>query len=124
VQPMIGAGVEVFVGARIDPQFGPTVVAGLGGIMVELMRDSAVALAPLGRQEALDMLRGLKGAPLLQGFRGSEPVDLDALADIVCRVGQFASDHRDRITELDLNPLICSGERIVGVDALIGLRAR
>ncbi|MCM5570503.1 acetate--CoA ligase family protein [Burkholderiaceae bacterium FT117] len=123
VQPMVGAGVEVFVGARIDPQFGPTVVAGLGGIMVELMRDSAVALAPLGRQEALDMLCGLKGAPLLQGFRGSEPVDLERLADIVCRVGQFASDHRDRITELDLNPLICSGSRIVGVDALIGLRS-
>lgn len=124
VQPMVGAGVEVFVGARVDPLFGPTVVVGLGGIMVELMRDTAVSLAPLAHDEALRMLRGLKSARLLQGFRGSEPVDLDKLADIVCRVAQFASDHRSRITELDLNPLICSKDRIVGVDALIGLRTR
>lgn len=122
VQPMVGAGVEVLVGARIDPLFGPTVVVGLGGILVELMRDSAIALAPLGRNEALAMLRSLKGAPLLEGFRGSDPVDIERLADIVCRVGQFAADHRHRITELDLNPLICTKDRIIGVDALIGLR--
>jgi acyl-CoA synthetase (NDP forming) len=124
VQPMIGAGVEVLVGARVDPLFGPTVVVGLGGVMVELMRDSAIALAPVGHDEALAMLKSLKGAPLLTGFRGSDPVDLDRLADIVCRVSQFASDHRGRITELDLNPLICTRERIVGVDALIGLRSK
>ena len=124
VQPMVPAGVEVLIGARVDPLFGPMVVVGLGGILVELMRDSAVALAPLGHDDALALLRSLKGARLLQGFRGSEPVDLDRLADIVCRVAQFASDHRGRITELDLNPLICSAGRIVGVDALIGLRPR
>lgn len=124
VQPMISAGVEVFAGARIDPQFGPTVVVGLGGILVELMRDSAVALAPLDHDEAIGLLRSLKGFRLLQGFRGSEPVDLDQIADIVCRLGLFASDHRDRITELDLNPLICSSRRIIGVDALIELWPR
>lgn len=124
VQPMIGAGIEVLVGARIDPQFGPTVVVGLGGILVELMRDSAVGLAPLSKREALDLLHGLKGIRLLQGFRDQPPVDLDRLADIVCRVGQFAADHCEHITELDLNPLICSGDRIVGVDALIGLRPK
>ncbi|HRO59568.1 MAG TPA: acetate--CoA ligase family protein, partial [Burkholderiaceae bacterium] len=122
VQPMLAAGIEVLVGARIDRQFGPTVVVGLGGILVELMKDSAVGLAPLSKDEALGLLHSLKGAALLQGFRGHPPIDLDRLAEIVCRVGQFASDHRERLTELDLNPLICSGDRIVGVDALIGLR--
>lgn len=122
IQPMIEAGVEVIVGARIDPMFGPMVVVGLGGVMVEVMRDTVVALAPLNHEDALRMMHGLKGIRLLQGFRGSAPVDLDSLANIICRVGQFASDHRRRITELDLNPIICSGGRIVGVDALIGLK--
>lgn len=122
VQPMIGAGVEVLVGARIDPLFGPTVVVGFGGILVELLRDSAVGLAPLSKTEARSLLGSLKGAKLFAGFRGQPPVDMDALADIVCRVAQFTADHAGRITELDLNPLICSGGRIIGVDALIGLR--
>src|SRR5690606_38093204 len=99
VQPMVSAGVEVFVGARVDPMFGPTVVVGLGGILVELMRDSALSLARVAHDEARRMLRSLKGVRLLQGCRGSDPVDLDKLAEIVCRVGQFASDHRGRVTE-------------------------
>jgi acyl-CoA synthetase (NDP forming) len=122
VQPMVRGDIEVIVGARIDPQFGPMVVVGLGGIFVELMRDSAVALAPVSHDQALQMLRSLKGFRLLCGFRGSEPVDLDRLADIICRTGDFALDHQDRITELDINPLICGKGHITGVDALIGLR--
>lgn len=123
VQPMVRGDLEVIVGARIDPQFGPMVVVGLGGIFVELMRDSAVALAPVSHEQAIRMLQGLKGYKLLCGFRGSEPVDLDRLADIICRTGDFALDHQDRITELDINPLICGKGHITGVDALIGLRA-
>jgi acyl-CoA synthetase (NDP forming) len=122
VQPMIGQGVEVIVGARVDPLFGPMVVVGLGGIMVELMRDSAVAFAPLGEDEALGLLRRLKGFHLLDGFRGSAPIDLAALARVICRVGDFAYDHRASIVELDVNPLICTPTRIIGVDALIALR--
>jgi acyl-CoA synthetase (NDP forming) len=122
VQPMVGKGVEVLVGARIDLSFGPTVVVGMGGILVELLNDSAVALAPLSHAEALQTLRRLKGFRLLEGFRGSEPVDVGRLADIVCRVAQFASDHRDQISEIDLNPLICTGGRIIAVDALISLQ--
>jgi acyl-CoA synthetase (NDP forming) len=122
VQRMVPSGVEVIVGARIDPLFGPLIVVGLGGILVELMQDSAVALAPLSREAARGLIQRLKGVRLLTGFRGSEPVDLDRLADIVCRVAQFASDHRERLVELDVNPLICAGRDIVGVDALIRLR--
>ncbi|QHE84790.1 acetate--CoA ligase family protein [Hydrogenophaga sp. BPS33] len=123
IQEMVPQGVEVIVGARIDPMFGPLVIVGLGGIMVELLRDSAVALAPVSEIEALGMLRRLKGFALLEGFRGSAPVDVNALAKIICRVGDFAHDHRELIAELDVNPLICSGDRIVGVDALIALKS-
>lgn len=119
VQPMIPAGVEIMVGARIDPQFGPLVVIGLGGIFVELLKDTVVDLAPVTRAGALMMLRRLRGAAVLDGFRDMTAVDRDALADVICRLSEFAADQRDRIVELDVNPLICSGSCIVAVDAMI-----
>jgi acetyl-CoA synthetase len=121
VQPMVPAGVEMVVGARRDPLLGPTVLVGMGGILVELLRDTAVALAPVSHGEARAMLAGLRGAPLLSGFRNLPPVDLDALAGIVQRVSELATDHADRIAEIDVNPVICAGARLVAVDALIGL---
>ena len=119
VQPMVPSGTEIMVGARIDPLFGPLIVAGLGGILVELLKDTALNLAPITRHEAKAMLNGLKGKAMLTGFRGSEPVDLDKLADIIVRLSEFADDQKDIIAELDVNPLICSGGRIMAVDALI-----
>lgn len=122
VQPMIPAGIEIIVGARIDPLLGPLVVAGLGGIQVELFKDVALQLAPVTLAEARSMLEGLKAAKLLAGFRGGPSVDVEQLADVVCRVSEFAADQAGRIAELDINPLICAGELIVAVDALIALR--
>jgi acyl-CoA synthetase (NDP forming) len=119
VQPMVPAGVEIMVGARIDPQFGPLIVVGLGGIFVELLRDTALELAPVTRSEAKAMLQKLKGRALLDGFRGSAAVDLDALADVIVRLAEFADDQKDLFTELDVNPLICAGDRVIAVDALI-----
>lgn len=119
VQPMIAAGVELMIGVRNDPQFGPLLVVGMGGIMVELLRDTALLPAPVTPTEAERMLRRLKGFALLNGFRGSEPTDLDQLIRIICNVGRFAADHADRIAEIDINPLICAGSRITAVDALI-----
>jgi len=119
VQPMIAAGTEIMVGARIDPLFGPLVVVGLGGILVELMKDTAVDLAPITPGEARNLFSRLKGQAALTGFRGSEPVDLAALSGIVARLSELADDQKERITELDVNPLICSGGRITAVDALI-----
>ena len=124
VQQMIPKGLEMIVGARIDPMFGPLIVVGLGGILVELVKDSAVALAPVSAREASRLLEGLKGYRLLQGFRGSAPVDVDQLARIVSLVSEFAFDFRDQISELDINPLICTGDRIIGVDALIARKTR
>jgi acyl-CoA synthetase (NDP forming) len=119
VQPMVPQGTEIMVGARVDPQFGPMVVVGLGGIFVELLKDTAVRLAPVGVDEARRMLGELKAQRALQGFRGAEPVDLERLAEVVARISELADDQRGRMAELDVNPLICAGERIIAVDALI-----
>jgi acyl-CoA synthetase (NDP forming) len=118
VQPMI-PGIEVIVGARVDPVVGPLVVVGSGGVLVELMQDSVAALAPVARAQALAMLERLKGYPLLTGFRGSVPVRVEALADAIARVSELAQDLAAEIDELDVNPLRCGGERVVAVDALI-----
>ena len=122
LQPMVPAGAEIMVGARVDPLFGPLVVVSLGGVLVELLKDSVVAQAPVSAAEARQMIEKLKGVAVLKGFRGAEPVDIDQLADTVARLSEFAADQRDRIAELDVNPLICAGRRITAVDALIILQ--
>ncbi len=123
VQPMAPKGIEVMVGARDDPQFGPVVVVGLGGVLVEVLQDIALAPAPVGLDEALAMLRSLKGAALLRGFRGTAPVDLARLAEVVCRISELAADTEGVIAELEVNPFICVGDRILAVDALIVKKA-
>jgi acetyl-CoA synthetase len=119
VQPMAKPGVEVMVGGRVDPLMGPLIVAGLGGVLVELMRDSALALAPVTRNEARAMFGRLRGRAALEGFRGAPAADLDRLAEIVARLSEFVADQRGRIVELDVNPLIVAGSEAVAVDALI-----
>lgn len=119
VQPMVPQGVEIVIGATNDPLFGPMIVVGLGGVLVEVLKDSALAPAPVTAVEAKDMLNSLKGVKLLQGFRGMAAVDMDKLAQVISDVSRFAADHRDSVAELDVNPLICAGDRITAVDALI-----
>ena len=119
VQPMLGAGTEIVVGSRVDPQFGPLVLVGLGGVLVELLQDTAVELAPVTHDQALAMLDRLKAQQALAGFRGATPVDRDRVADVIVRVSEFASDHAVGVLEVDINPLICDGERVCAVDALI-----
>ncbi|MEE3100370.1 MAG: acetate--CoA ligase family protein, partial [Pseudomonadota bacterium] len=107
------------VGARRDPTFGAVVVVGLGGVFVELMKDSVAAPAPVTPNEAAEMLGRLRGAKVLDGFRDLPPVDKAKLAEIVARVSEFAADAGPALAELDVNPLICRGDDIVAVDALI-----
>jgi succinyl-CoA synthetase beta subunit len=122
VQPMVPQGIELVVGARNDPLFGPLIVVGLGGILVEVLKDTALAPAPVTPFEAEGLLRQLKGVQLLEGFRGMPAVNIKRLAKVISDVSRFAADHRDQVTELDVNPLICAGDRITAVDALIVAR--
>ena len=124
VQPMVPQGIEIVVGARNDPLFGPLIVVGLGGILVEVLGDTALSIAPVTPAEAEGLLRQLKGVKLLEGFRGMRAVDLKRLARAVSDVSRFAADHRDSVSELDVNPLICTADRITAVDALIVLGRR
>lgn len=119
VQPMAPDGLEIMVGARVDTLFGPLIVAGLGGIFVELLKDAALDLAPITHAEAMALLHKLKGRALLDGFRGSEPVNQPALADVIVRLSEFADDQKSWVAELDVNPLICAGGRVIAVDAMI-----
>jgi acetyl-CoA synthetase len=119
VQPMVPSGIEMLMGARIDTLFGPLVLFGFGGVMVELLKDTALLPAPFSAAEAAAALARLKGAALLRGFRGMPAVSLPALADVLAGFSRFVADHAAAIAEIDVNPLICAGDRIVAVDALI-----
>jgi acyl-CoA synthetase (NDP forming) len=119
VQPMIQGGVEIVVGAKCDPTFGPMVVVGLGGVMVELLADSTTELAPVSHEQALAMIHRLRGAPLLTGFRGSAASDIGRLAQIIVAVSELAADQADMISEIDVNPVLCRPHHVIAVDALI-----
>lgn len=119
VQEMAPSGVEIVLGMKNDRQFGPLVAVGLGGIMVELLGDTAVRLAPIGETAARDMLASLKGYPLLTGFRGRPGVDVDGLVDAICRLSELAHDLADVIDQIDVNPVIASGAGVLAADALI-----
>jgi acyl-CoA synthetase (NDP forming) len=119
VQQMLNGGLELVLGARIDPQFGPLVAVGFGGILVEILRDTVVRLAPVGMSEAGEMLSSLRGYPLLQGYRGQPAADVVALAQAIVRFSEFVADNAALLEEVDVNPLIVSGSRCICVDALI-----
>jgi acyl-CoA synthetase (NDP forming) len=116
-----GAVAELIVGVKRDPVFGLALVVGAGGILVELMGDAATLLLPTDRAAVLAGLAGLKGARLLTGYRGRPEGDLDAVADAALAVANFAEAHRDRLVELDVNPLLVlpAGQGVVAADALI-----
>jgi acetyl-CoA synthetase len=120
VQPMAEAGVELIVGLRRDPSFGPAVVVGLGGVFTEVLDDVAIRLAPVDRATALAMLTGLRGAAILDGVRGGPPVDRDAVADLIVTLSRLG-DARPDIVEIDLNPVIASAAGAIAVDALVVL---
>ncbi|WP_210202491.1 acetate--CoA ligase family protein [Alsobacter soli] len=125
VEEMVPAGREVVVGGFRDPQFGPMVMVGLGGIFVEVLKDVSFRICPIDAGEARAMLAELKGQELLRGARGSAAVDEDALVDVMLKVGGadgLLMRHADVVAELDLNPVIVSAKGAVAVDARVLLR--
>ena len=115
---------EVILGITRDPQFGPAVIYGTGGILVEILKDSAIGIPPLSREEALRMIESTKGYKLLTGFRGNAKGDIDALADALVKVGEIAADGGDVLAGLDINPLLVypEGKGVLAVDALVEKR--
>lgn len=124
IQEQVPEGIELIVGIHNDPLFGPAVMLGLGGIYAEVMGDVSVRVAPIGRLEALSMIRELKAYPILDGARGRPKADIDALADVLVRVSAMAIDLRDELSELDINPLFVfpAGLGVKAADALIRSR--
>ena len=116
---MAAKGVEIVIGGKTDPVFGPMVVVGLGGVLVEILRDTIVAPAPVTQSQAERMLERLRHASILDGARDLPPVDRAALAETVVRVSEFLAHHADQVAELDINPVICRGNQVTAVDALI-----
>jgi acyl-CoA synthetase (NDP forming) len=121
VAPMAKKGVEVIVGVSRDPVFGPAVMFGLGGVHVEVLKDVIFRLAPFDRAEAVRMIDEIRGRVLLAGVRGAAPSDVDALADLLVNISEFAAAHRDDIETIDLNPVLAwpKGEGVVALDALV-----
>jgi len=121
VEEMV-SGVEVIVGAKIDFQFGPVVLFGIGGVWVEIYRDVVLRMAPLHEWDTEWMFRCLKGRRLLEGYRGSEPIDVRRLKRFLLVFSGVLMDLQDLIESIDLNPVICSSERCIVADARIILR--
>ncbi|MBV8492214.1 MAG: acetate--CoA ligase family protein [Alphaproteobacteria bacterium] len=121
VQAMARRGREIILGVTRDPDFGPMLMVGLGGIHVEVLKDVAFAPVPLSAEEAFDLIAQLKGAALLDAVRGEPAADRDALARLMVALSRFAADHAETVAEIDLNPVIvhASGEGLTIVDALI-----
>jgi len=121
VAPMISGGVETILGVKVDPAFGPVVIFGLGGIFVELLSDVTQRLAPFNVEEAHEMMREIKGFPVLDGARGAGPADVDALSEALSRLSVFAYENADRIDSIDINPFLVmpKGQGAFAVDALI-----
>jgi len=120
VEEMAPRGVEVVIGGTLDPEFGPLVMVGLGGIFVEVLKDVAFRICPIDERDARDMLDELQGSALLRGARGRDPVSIDALVDVLLRVGGEGGlllQGDGQLAELDINPLIVSREAAVAVDA-------
>lgn len=118
VQHMAEPATELVLGIRRDPVFGPVVMVGLGGIFIEILEDVSFAAAPITPQQAEQMLNQLQGRAILEGARGKSPVDKSKLADLICKLSDFAMAHPE-LVELDLNPVFANGEDFVAVDWLM-----
>jgi len=122
VQNMARPGVEVIIGMSKDPQFGPVLMFGLGGILVEVLKDVSFRIVPLTKRDAREMIKEIKGYPILEGYRGQEPSNVAVLEDYLLKVSNFV-DGRPEIKELDINPIFAYSDGAVAVDARVILES-
>lgn len=122
VQKMARPGIEVIIGMSKDAQFGPVLMFGLGGILVEMLKDVSFRIVPITRKDAAEMIKEIKGYPLLQGYRGQEPADIPFLERLIVKVSEFVEQNPE-IKELDLNPVFAYKDEAIAVDARIILEA-
>jgi succinyl-CoA synthetase beta subunit len=115
------SGVELIVGAKSDAQFGPVILLGVGGVSVELYKDTAIRMAPLAEQDVGSMLRCLKAHALLEGFRGSDPVNVELLTKLLMSFSDLVMGIAGEVESIDLNPVMCSSRRCTVADARIML---
>jgi acetate---CoA ligase (ADP-forming) subunit beta len=120
VQKMAAAGTEVIIGVNTDAQFGPVIMFGLGGILVEVLEDVAFRIVPIEPRDARQMVREIKGFKLLEGYRGQPPADVAALEQMLLKVSAFVDSHPE-VEELDLNPVFAYADGAIAVDARIVL---
>jgi acyl-CoA synthetase (NDP forming) len=120
VQRMEKQGVEVIIGMTKDPQFGPVLMFGLGGVLVEVLKDVAFRVVPLDARDARQMVHEIKGYPLLEGYRGHDPADVAKLEQLLLKVSAFVEAHPE-VAELDLNPVFAYKDGAIAVDARIVL---
>jgi len=120
VEEMVKPSIEVAVGIVKDSQFGPTIMFGLGGIFIEVLKDVTFRVCPIGHVDALEMIEEIRAKPILQGYRGLPPADLKALASVLVKVSAMAVEHPE-IAEADLNPVMVHGSEIKVADARIML---
>ena len=118
VQKMAKPGTEVIVGTSKDPQFGPVIMFGLGGIFVEVLKDVSFRIIPLSKKDALEMIEEIKGYPVLKGYRGKEPADISALVEIILKISKVMEQNPE-IKELELNPILAYKKGAMAVDARI-----
>jgi len=119
ISPMRAGGHELLAGVTVDPTFGAVLAVGLGGVWVEALQDVALRVLPIDRTDAREMLEELRGAALLRGWRGAEPVDLDRVADVLLRISEAAGLVAMSLRALEVNPLWCRGDRVEGLDVLV-----
>jgi acyl-CoA synthetase (NDP forming) len=116
VQKMVRPGTEVIIGTSKDPQFGPVIMFGLGGVFVELLKDVSFRIIPLERKDAQEMIHEIKGYPLLEGYRGKEPANISALVEIILKISKLTEEN-PQIKEIDLNPIFAYRDKAIAVDA-------
>jgi 3-hydroxypropionyl-CoA synthetase (ADP-forming) len=122
LEKMVPRGVELIIGLQNDPQFGPCIMVGLGGIYTEIFKDVSFRVLPIGENDAYDMLESLKGKAILKGFRGSEPINLDMLATAITRIGALGTDLAGKYESIDFNPVVVYPDSYYVVDAKIILK--